>query len=126
LALGLVEAVLFTDVGQAWGPRERVLLEDLEFSPGIGVRFASPVGPIRLDLAYRFRGAEDLPVVTEAICDLKKGNHSCKTDDRLSSDEDDPWYNWASTGSFVQLPQSVLFGENGRGFQLHISIGQAF
>ena len=124
VALGLVEAVLFADVGQAWGPRERVLLQDLEFSPGIGVRFASPVGPIRLDLAYRFRGVEDLPVVTEAICKLP--DPDCLEAERLSDDASDPLYNWARTGTFVQLLDQVPFGENDRGFQLHISIGQAF
>jgi len=118
IPLGLVEAVLFTDVGQAWGPTDTVLFQDLEFSPGVGVRFASPVGPIRLDLAYRFRGSEDLPVVTEEICKIE----TCSVpNEPLPGVE-----GWASTGTFVQLIPLVAFGENDRGFQLHISIGQAF
>jgi outer membrane protein insertion porin family/translocation and assembly module TamA len=36
-------------------------------TPGFGVRYQSPVGPIRVDLGYNPSFAEDLPVVTEAI-----------------------------------------------------------
>lgn len=120
IALGLLEGVLFTDVGQAWAPEQSILLEDLEFTPGVGVRFASPVGPIRVDLAYRFRGAEDLPVVTELIEPWDPNG----PDDRLFVDGQP--FPWVSTGELVQLIPPVLFGENDRGLQLHVSIGQAF
>lgn len=119
--LGFLEGVLFTDVGQAWGPDQSILLEDLEFTPGVGVRFASPVGPIRLDLAYRFRGAEDLPVVTEQI---RPWTSDDDPDDRLLVDGQ--FISWVSTGDLVQLMSPVLFGRNDRGLQLHVSIGQAF
>ena len=118
--MGFVEGVLFTDVGQAWGPTQSILLEDLEFTPGVGIRFASPVGPIRVDLAYRFRGAENLPVVTEQI----EPWDPTGPDNRIFVDgRPEPW---VSTGELVQLIPAVLFGENDRGLQLHVSIGQAF
>ena len=121
LGLGWIEAVLFADVGQAWGPTDPVALDDLEFTPGVGVRFASPVGPIRLDLAYRFRGSEELPVVTEQI---RAWTPEDDENDQIFVDSSP--IPWVSTGTFVQLSPRVRFGENDRGFQLHVSIGQAF
>jgi outer membrane protein assembly factor BamA len=38
-------------------------------TPGFGVRYASPVGPIRIDLGIRPGRVEDLPVITEAVGD---------------------------------------------------------
>ena len=36
-------------------------------TPGVGIRYKSPVGPIRVDVAYNPSIAEDLPVYTERI-----------------------------------------------------------
>lgn len=120
----LFEGVVFTDVGQAWGPDQGILVEDLEFTPGVGVRFASPVGPIRVDVAYRFRGAEDLSVVTQEIEPFDAGNPDHDSSRRVLVDGS--FIDWIGTGRFVQLSPRVRFGENGRGLQLHVSIGQAF
>lgn len=38
-------------------------------TPGFGIRYLSPVGPIRVDFGINPGRAEDLPVVTEAIVD---------------------------------------------------------
>lgn len=35
-------------------------------TPGVGIRYRSPVGPIRVDLGYNPRNTEDLPVFTSA------------------------------------------------------------
>ena len=43
------QAVIFADWGQAWGIGESIDLTDLKFGKGIGVRFDTPIGPIRLD-----------------------------------------------------------------------------
>ena len=120
----LFEGVVFTDVGQAWGPDQGILVEDLEFTPGVGVRFASPVGPIRVDVAYRFRDAERLGVVTQEIEPFDSGNPDHLPGQRVTVDGN--FIDWISTGRFVQLTPRVLFGENARGLQLHVSIGQAF
>ncbi|MDE3002399.1 MAG: BamA/TamA family outer membrane protein [Gemmatimonadota bacterium] len=134
-ALGFAEGVIFTDVGQAWAQDDPNLsFETLEFAPGVGVRFASPVGPIRLDLAYRFRGAENLPVVTEAIrafcSEADVSSNRCEEPDDPSDRivVDGAAINWVRTEmrDLVQLMPKVLFGANDRGFQLHVSIGQAF
>jgi hypothetical protein len=34
-------------------------------TPGFGVRFRTPVGPVRLDLGVRPRTVDDLPVITQ-------------------------------------------------------------
>ncbi|NCO24388.1 MAG: BamA/TamA family outer membrane protein, partial [bacterium] len=43
------QAVLFVDWGQAWDIEESIAIADLKFGRGVGVRFDTPIGPIRLD-----------------------------------------------------------------------------
>ena len=94
----------------------------------MGVRFPSPVGPIRVDLAYRFRGVETLTVVTERIRPFGSGDAD---NDRITirtGDDENPEMvlDWVSTGALVPLTVPVPFGANDQGLQLHVSIGQAF
>ncbi len=118
----LAEGVVFTDVGQAWGADESIELEQLEFTPGVGLRFGSPVGPIRVDLAYRFRGAQELSVVTEQIRPFDS-TIDVLDDQLIVGATRVPW---VSTGQLVFLDTPFLFGVNDAGLQLHVSIGQAF
>ncbi|MDX1931136.1 MAG: BamA/TamA family outer membrane protein [Capsulimonadales bacterium] len=50
-----LQAVAFSDLGQAWEPGQSVGFNDLKGSVGLGLRFFSPFGPIRLDAAYGSR-----------------------------------------------------------------------
>ena len=43
------QAVVFADWGQAWDYGESIDFEDLKFGRGVGVRFDTPLGAIRLD-----------------------------------------------------------------------------
>ena len=44
---------VFVDAGQVWESRDTLATRPgLRITPGVGARFASPVGPFRLDLAY--------------------------------------------------------------------------
>ena len=43
------QAVLFADWGNAWDIGESINVSDLKFGKGIGIRFNTPIGPIRLD-----------------------------------------------------------------------------
>jgi len=43
------QAVLFADWGNAWDIGESIDVLDLKFGKGIGIRFDTPIGPIRLD-----------------------------------------------------------------------------
>ncbi|MDX1492549.1 MAG: BamA/TamA family outer membrane protein [Longimicrobiales bacterium] len=125
--VAFLEGVVFGDAGQAWGRDQSISLASLELTPGVGIRFPSPVGPIRVDLAYRFRGAESLSVVTEEVVAYDPARH--QEGDRLSirtAAGTDMVIDWVSTGALRTLSMPELFGSNDGGLQLHVSIGQAF
>jgi outer membrane protein assembly complex protein YaeT len=50
----LLRTAVFVDAGQVWasGQAPGVTNAPIRVTPGVGIRFATPVGPIRLDLAY--------------------------------------------------------------------------
>jgi outer membrane protein assembly factor BamA len=101
-----LEAVTFVDFGQVWGTDQSIRLDALELTPGVGLRYLSPVGPLRLDLGYNFRGDERLSVITTRIEPTGSG--------------------YTTTDDLAVLEPRVLFGGSESRFQLHISIGQAF
>lgn len=79
-------------------------------TPGVGIRYRSPVGPIRVDMGYNPRVEEDLDVVTTSS-DITGRDVLVTLDQR----------------------RSFVSGGNARGFWslfnrvvLHLSIGQAF
>ncbi len=123
------EVVTFNDFGQVWGTGQRVDLRDLELTPGVGVRYMSPVGPIRVDVGYNFRGPEALSVVTtqikpESRCLLSSPPRSlgCLVVNKQT-------IGYVKTGELVKLQSTADFGESGSFWshlQLHVSIGQAF
>jgi outer membrane protein insertion porin family/translocation and assembly module TamA len=109
VALGTdFEAVGFMDFGQVWGGDQQIALDALEFTPGIGLRYLSPVGPLRVDLGYNFQGDERLTVVTN----------------RIVAAPAYPFY--SPTDDLAILDNGVLFRGSESRFQLHLSIGQAF
>ncbi len=76
-------------------------------TPGFGVRYRSPVGPIRVDLGVNPGRAEELPVVTETVVN--------------------------GVTKLVTLQRRRKFAQSGSGFKgalnrlvLHLSIGEAF
>lgn len=96
----------FVDAGQVWEDFSGLDLPVL--TPGLGVRYASPVGPLRVDLAYNPTGGERLPVIAQL-----------------------------PSGFIIPLDERVVFRpftfddpgfvtETWRRLQLHLSIGQAF
>ncbi len=121
---GPFEVVFFGDVGQAWGTNESISLASMEATPGVGFRIPSPVGPIRLDFAYRFRGEEALPVVTARLRPYDPATD--RSSDRIQFG--DQTLDWVSTGELIFLDAPFLFGvrDQDRGLQIHVSIGQAF
>lgn len=117
-----LEGVAFTDFGQAWGAEESLALSGLEFTPGVGVRFPSPVGPIRIDLAYRAGGEEELSVVTRQLRPFDPARDDA--DDLLEVNGTTIPY--VQTNQLALLGPLVMFRERDSSFQLHVSIGQAF
>jgi outer membrane protein assembly factor BamA len=104
---GDLEAVTFVDFGQVWGADQSIQLDALEATPGVGLRYLSPVGPLRLDVGYNFRGDERLSVITRRIEPNGSGGYT-------------------TTDDLALLQQPVLYRGSESRFQLHISIGQAF
>ena len=51
-AVGLV---VFVDGGNVWRDARNVDFQDMKFSVGPGIRYNTPVGPLRLDLGYKLR-----------------------------------------------------------------------
>jgi len=108
------EGATFVDFGQVWDEDTSPRLADLELTPGLGIRYFSPIGPIRVDVGYRFGSGEELPVVTQRIELMANSTPAYEVQDDL-----------------VVLDTPVLYGEglsvwSPRRFQLHLSIGQAF
>ena len=74
-------------------------------TPGAGVRYNSPVGPIRVDIGYNPRLIENLPVVTNAIVNGVP---------KLVALESDRTFSESSRNTFLSH------------LVLHLSIGQAY
>jgi outer membrane protein assembly factor BamA len=104
-------AATFVDFGQVWRTEREIRLRELEFTPGIGVRYNSPIGPIRVDVGYNRMGEERLQVITNEV----------RTDANGTKLID--------TGEFRLLESPVLWNPR-QSFldrlQFHFSIGQAF
>ena len=106
LLLDRLQGAAFVDAGQVWSDVDAIDLSAVVFTPGVGVRFFSPAGPIRVDLGYNASGAEQLPVITTELDASGRTTGRLRTLDRPLS--------WNLDRSFVDR------------LQLHFSIGQAF
>lgn len=97
---------LFVDAGQVWESLDQ--RASLVFTPGAGVRFESPVGPLRVDFGYNPSSASTRPVVV-----VDESGEILELEDAVLYDPftyDDP----------------SLFTEVFRRFHLQLSIGEAF
>ncbi len=55
---------LFVDVGQVWERgKEFITTRSLRVTPGAGLRFTTPLGPVRLDAAYKGYASEPGPLL---------------------------------------------------------------
>ncbi len=94
---GKLQFAVFTDVGAVWQRRTSTDLALFRATPGVGVRFLTPLGPLRGDVAYSpYR--------------LQPGQLYIETDSTLVP----------ATGFENYQPQQI------GGFQLQISVGRAF
>jgi outer membrane protein insertion porin family len=54
---------LFVDAGQVWERGEQIaVVRGLRITPGAGLRFTTPLGPVRIDVAYNGYAAEPGPL----------------------------------------------------------------
>ena len=109
---GPLTAAMFVDAGSVGADFGGITTV---FTPGIGIRYLSPVGPIRVDLGYNPRSREQLSVITEL------------------QPRDASW-NAPRTEGLFEIPAKRGFNPaTGTGFggifnrlTLHLSIGEAF
>ena len=126
-----MEAAFFADFGRIWAEAGSEHVSAFEITPGLGLRYLSPIGPIRLDVAYRFLGIEALPVVTSQIRPYDPTRGDVETDKiRRSVGGVVEEIDFVLKDELAVLDPLVAYGPGG-GFsfghlQLHISIGQAF
>jgi outer membrane protein insertion porin family len=60
----------FVDVGQVWERGEEVVsVQGIRVTPGVGVRFATPLGPVRIDAAYNGYPDERGPLLFQTRTD---------------------------------------------------------
>lgn len=51
--VGNLSSVLFLDAGNAWADSFELHLDDLRYTLGSGLRYMTPIGPVRIDLGYQ-------------------------------------------------------------------------
>ncbi|MEK6684013.1 MAG: outer membrane protein assembly factor BamA [Nitrospirota bacterium] len=54
-----IKGVLFFDAGKAFDDRERIRWNELRYGTGFGLRWISPIGPLRLEWGYNLRRKEN-------------------------------------------------------------------
>lgn len=125
-----VSGVAFIDVGQVWNHTvSSPDLGELAWTPGVGVRYFSPIGPIRVDLGYNTLDNEVLDVRTTQVEVCRSGTPvDLCLDPEPGVDYDEGLWETRNTNRLQDLdpvtwePWDSLFER----VQLHFSIGQAF
>lgn len=115
----------FVDYGQVWETRSVVRARDIVWTPGLGVRYFSPIGPIRVDVGYYGGRGETRSVVTTTLCPVDAVDADCTLDPAVDYDRS----MLRNTNILRALDTQVLWNPR-RSFldrlQFHFSIGQAF
>jgi len=105
-----LQAALFVDAGYVGVSSTDITQGKGAITPGFGVRYLSPVGPIRIDLGIRPSLSDSITVITEVV--QPDGSHKLV---QLHTPRD---YNPVEGGSGITKILNRL--------ALHLSIGQAF
>ncbi len=99
---GRLVGAVFVDAGQVRSRGEEILdLGGLRITPGAGIRLSSPLGPVRLDVAFNPYDVEESPLYVEEVIDGS-------TELRLLPG--------------MYRPKRGFLGR----FRIHFSVGQAF
>jgi outer membrane protein insertion porin family/translocation and assembly module TamA len=59
---GKIGAVAFLDYGNVWADSWGFELNDLRYAAGPGLRYVTPIGPLRVDFGYQLNPTEDLRI----------------------------------------------------------------
>ena len=119
----------FLDFGRVWEPMGEVEPPDIEYTPGIGLRYDTPIGPVRVDVGYRGTPVRDVPVVTSQIRPFDPDRGDVAADRIGSGGPVDKVLDWVEADDLALLRPRFRFGSGAawlRGLQLHFSIGEAF
>ncbi len=114
----------FVDFGQVWSDRSAVDLSQVVWTPGLGVRYFSPIGPIRIDIGYYGGRGETVTAATTEVC-VKTGTDCVEP---MPGVEYDPT-SLSKTRVLRTLDLPVLWNSRTSfldRLQIHLSIGQAF
>ncbi len=57
-----IGGVLFLDAGNVWAEEWDFNVSDLRYDAGVGLRYTTPIGPIRADVGYQLNPIEGLLV----------------------------------------------------------------
>lgn len=116
----------FVDFGQVWEDADAVDFGTLAWTPGVGVRYFSAIGPIRIDVGYNGTGGERRTAATTEVCYQPPGQ-----DGPCEEIQDGVVYDRGDLRNTDRLrplapvswnPRTSFFDR----LQLHFSIGQAF
>ncbi len=123
-----VGGAAFVDFGRVWEVSSEGNLDHMVFTPGFGFRYTTPIGPVRIDLAYRGNPVRRVPVITSQIRPFDPTRDS--PDDRIGAGGPTV-LDWVPLEDLALLEPRVRFSAGGdapwwQGLQLHFSIGQAF
>ena len=116
------------DFGRVWDGVDLLGPSETALTPGLGMRYNTPIGPIRVDLGYRGNLIRYVPVVTAQIRRFDADQD--QPEDRIGAGSADE-LDWVRLEDLALLEPFVRFrgGDQKpwwRGLQLHFSIGQAF
>ena len=127
---GKLRGAAFVDAGQVWATTGDVVLDELVATPGVGLRYYSPVGPIRIDAGFNTQGPQSLRVLATEVEPCLQGTPGC-----IDVEGDGSEY-LRNTDDVVSLEREVVYGSSVteidswgdffRRIRLHFSIGQAF
>ena len=121
----------FLDFGRVWEPVGGADPPEIEYTPGVGFRYDTPIGPVRVDVGYRGTPVQDVPVVTSQIRPFDPGRGDADADRIGSGRPEGEALDWVEADDLALLRPSIRFRAGSgvawwRGLQLHFSIGQAF
>jgi outer membrane protein assembly factor BamA len=120
---GELRGAAFLDFGQVWSEARAMRPTDVIWTPGVGMRYHSAVGPIRVDIGYNPQGTERLNVVSTEVWACSAGR--CEPIEEGRDYEPDELRNLQRLRPQLPIPWAPRRSFLDR-VQLHFSIGQAF
>jgi outer membrane protein assembly factor BamA len=123
LAWSRLHGAAFMDYGQLFTTPADFRLRGLVWTPGVGVRYISAIGPIRVDVGYRPQGQQGLSVLTTEVGGASVNGQCVGDPDPTRPGGIVDCGQLHALRKLVEWPKGNTFLDH---LQLHFSIGQAF